>query len=155
MSEDNSLKHVAIIMDGNGRWAKNRGLPRSMGHKKGAEVLKNISKAVAEKGIKYLTLYAFSTENWQRSDDEVSYLMTLLRQYLKNDLKEIIDNQVRICFIGERYMLDDDIQQMMLDLEDKTREFNKLTLCIALSYGSRQEIINATRKIAQSIKNPN
>lgn len=153
MSEDNSLKHVAIIMDGNGRWAKNRGLPRSMGHKKGAEVLKNITKAVAEKGIKYLTLYAFSTENWQRSDDEVSYLMTLLRQYLKNDLKEIIDNQVRICFIGERYMLDDDIQQMMLDLEDKTREFNKLTLCIALSYGSRQEIINATRKIAQSIKN--
>lgn len=153
MSEDISLRHVAIIMDGNGRWAKNKGLPRSMGHKKGAEVLKDITKAAAEKGIKYLTLYAFSTENWQRSEEEVSYLMTLLRQYLKNDLKEIIDNQVRICFIGERYMLDDDIQQMMSDLENKTREFDKLTLCIALSYGSRQEIVSATRKIANSIKN--
>ena len=140
-------------MDGNGRWATKRGLPRSAGHKKGAEVVKEITKAAAEKGIKYLTLYAFSTENWQRNAEEVSYLMSLLRQYLKSDLKELKENQVRICFIGERYMLDKDIQQMMSDLEQETAHFDKLTVCIALSYGSRQEIVAATKKIAQSVKN--
>ena len=133
-------------MDGNGRWAQKRGLPRSMGHRKGAEVVKTITKAVAELGIKYLTLYAFSTENWQRSSDEVDYLMGLLRQYLQNDLQEIKDNKIRIRFIGERYMLDNDIQQQMSKLEDDTKEFDKMTLCIALSYGSRQEIIAAVKK---------
>ena len=153
MTKENKLQHIAIIMDGNGRWASRQGLPRSMGHKKGAEVVKEITKAAAEKGIKYLTLYAFSTENWQRSKEEVSYLMTLLRQYLKNDLKEIKENKIRIRFIGERYMLDKDIQQSMADLEEETAEFNKMTLCIALSYGSRQEIISAVKKMAQLIKN--
>jgi undecaprenyl diphosphate synthase len=153
LTKENKLQHIAIIMDGNGRWASRQGLPRSMGHKKGAEVVKEITKAAAEKGIKYLTLYAFSTENWQRSKEEVSYLMTLLRQYLKNDLKEIKENKVRIRFIGERYMLDKDIQQSMADLEEETAEFNKMTLCIALSYGSRQEIISAVKKTAQLIKN--
>ena len=89
MTKDNELKHIAIIMDGNGRWATRRGLPRSLGHKKGAEVVKNITRAAAEQGIQYLTLYAFSTENWQRSPEEVSYLMTLLREYLKSDLTEL------------------------------------------------------------------
>lgn len=140
-------------MDGNGRWATKRGLPRSLGHKKGAEVVKEITKAAAEKGIKYLTLYAFSTENWQRSEDEVSYLMTLLRQYLKNDLTEIKENHVRIRFIGERYMLDQDIQQAMAKLEEETASFDKMTLCIALSYGSRQEILAAVKKTAQKVKN--
>lgn len=153
MTEKNELKHIAIIMDGNGRWASKRGLPRSVGHKKGAEVVKEITKAVAEKGIKYLTLYAFSTENWQRSAEEVSFLMSLLRQYLKTDLQELKENQVRVRFIGERYMLDNDIQQMMRNLENETAHFDKLTVCIALSYGSRQEIIAATKKIAQSVKN--
>ena len=152
MTKDNELKHIAIIMDGNGRWATRRGLPRSLGHKKGAEVVKNITRAAAEQGIQYLTLYAFSTENWQRSPEEVSYLMTLLREYLKSDLTEIRDNQVRIRFIGERYMLAEDIQQMMNDLEKETADFTKMTLCIALSYGSRQEIISAVKKIAQSVK---
>ena len=137
----NELNHIAIIMDGNGRWATRQGLPRSMGHRKGAEVVKTITKAVAEEGIKYLTLYAFSTENWQRSEDEVSFLMNLLRQYLKNDLQEIKDNKIRICFIGERNMLDKDIQEAMANLEKETENFDKMTLCIALSYGSRQEII--------------
>ncbi len=152
MTKDNELKHIAIIMDGNGRWATRRGLPRSLGHKKGAEVVKNITRAAAEQGIQYLTLYAFSTENWQRSPEEVSYLMTLLREYLKSDLTELRDNQVRIRFIGERYMLAEDIQQMMCDLEEETADFTKMTLCIALSYGSRQEIISAVKKIAQSVK---
>ena len=153
MTKENKLQHIAIIMDGNGRWASRQGLPRSMGHKKGAEVVKEITKAAAEKGIKYLTLYAFSTENWQRSNEEVSYLMTLLRQYLKNDLKEIKENKIRICFIGERYMLDKDIQQSMADLEKETAEFDKMTLCIALSYGSRQEIVSAVKKTVQLAKN--
>ena len=155
MTTDNKLKHVAIIMDGNGRWATKRGLPRSMGHRKGAEVVKTITKAVAEEGIKYLTLYAFSTENWQRSEDEVSFLMDLLRQYLKNDLQEIKDNHIRIRFIGERYMLDDDIQKAMSDLEKDTEQFDKMTLCIALSYGSRQEIISAVKKFASLVKDGN
>ena len=140
-------------MDGNGRWAQKRGLPRSMGHRKGAEVVKTITKAVAELGIKYLTLYAFSTENWQRSSDEVDYLMGLLRQYLQNDLQEIKDNKIRIRFIGERYMLDNDIQQQMSKLEDDTKEFDKMTLCIALSYGSRHEILNAVKKTSLLVKN--
>ncbi len=153
MTEKSELKHIAIIMDGNGRWATKRGLPRSLGHKKGAEVVKEITKAAAEKGIKFLTLYAFSTENWQRSEEEVSYLMTLLRQYLKSDLQELKENKVRIRFIGERYMLDQDIQQLMTDLERQTASYDKLTVCIALSYGSRHEIVAAAKKIATQVKN--
>lgn len=148
MTEDNSLEHIAIIMDGNGRWAKKRGLPRSFGHKKGAEVVKEITKAVANMGIKYLTLYAFSTENWKRDPDEVATLMDLLRQYLKSDMKELQDNGVRIMFIGERSMLEADIVESMKRIEAETAANDKLTLCIALSYGSRQEIVNAARKIA-------
>ena len=152
MTKSNELRHIAIIMDGNGRWATRRGLPRSLGHKKGAEVVQTITKAAAEKGIKYLTLYAFSTENWQRSQEEVSYLMSLLREYLKSDLREIKENGVRIRFIGEREMLDADIQEMMLNLERETECFDKMTLCIALSYGSRQEIVAAVKKTAMLVK---
>lgn len=152
MSEDNSLEHIAIIMDGNGRWAKKRGLPRSFGHKKGAEVVKEISKAAANMGVKFLTLYAFSTENWNRDPEEVATLMNLLRQYLKSDLKEIQDNGVRILFIGERSMLDTDIVESMKKIEADTAANDKMTLCIAISYGSRQEIVNAARKIAALAK---
>ena len=153
MTKEIKLQHIAIIMDGNGRWATRRGLPRSLGHKQGAEVVQTITKAAAEKGIKYLTLYAFSTENWQRSEEEVSYLMDLLREYLKSDLREIKENEVRIRFIGEREMLDADIQKMMLNLEQETEHFDKMTLCIALSYGSRQEIISAVKRTASLVKN--
>ncbi len=153
MTKENVLNHIAIIMDGNGRWAARKGLPRSLGHKKGAETVKEITKAAVEMGIKYLTLYAFSTENWQRSKEEVDYLMGLLRQYLKGDLQELKENQVRIVFIGERDMLAEDIRKSMADLEADTRDFSKMTLCIALSYGSRQEIIHAVRNVAQMVKN--
>ena len=141
-------RHVAIIMDGNGRWAKKRGLPRSVGHKKGAEVVKEITRAAGELGVKYLTLYAFSTENWQRDPEEVATLMGLLRDYLKSDLKEIQENGVRIIFIGERQMLDADIVEQMAKIEAETAHNDKMTLCIAISYGARQEIVNAARKIA-------
>ncbi len=144
----NKLQHIAIIMDGNGRWAKKRGLPRSVGHKKGAEVVKEITRATGELGVKYLTLYAFSTENWQRDPEEVATLMGLLRDYLKSDLKEIQENGVRIIFIGERQMLDADIVEQMAKIEAETAHNDKMTLCIAISYGARQEIVNAARKIA-------
>ena len=144
----NKLQHIAIIMDGNGRWAKKRGLPRSVGHKKGAEVVKEITRAAGELGVKYLTLDAFSTENWQRDPEEVATLMGLLRDYLKSDLKEIQENGVRIIFIGERQMLDADIVEQMAKIEAETAHNDKMTLCIAISYGARQEIVNAARKIA-------
>lgn len=151
-TEDNSLSHIAIIMDGNGRWAAKRGLPRSIGHKKGAETVKEITRAAGELGIKFLTLYAFSTENWQRSPEEVSTLMGLLRQYLKSDLQELQKNNVRIRFIGERNMLEVDIVVAMDKLEADTAANNGLTLCIALSYGSRQEIVNAVQKAAALVQ---
>lgn len=150
--EENSLEHIAIIMDGNGRWATKRGLPRSMGHKKGAEVVKEIVRAAGEEGVKFLTLYAFSTENWQRSEDEVRTLMGLLRQYLKSDLQELQKNNVRIKFIGECDMLEADIVSAMRKLEIDTAQNDGLTLCIALSYGSRQEIVNAVKKTAALVK---
>ncbi|MBQ7286117.1 MAG: di-trans,poly-cis-decaprenylcistransferase [Alphaproteobacteria bacterium] len=135
-------------MDGNRRWAKAKGLPVAMGHKKGAENVQKIVRAVADLGINCLTLYAFSTENWQREESEVDSLMDLLREYLKSELKEIQDNGVRIVFIGERQMLSADIVEQMNKIENDTRNNSKMTLCIALSYGSRQEILGAVRKIA-------
>ena len=150
--ETQILQHRAIIMDGNGRWAAKRGLPRSLGHKKGAERVQEIARAAGEMGIKYLTLYAFSTENWQRSAEEVDALMGLLRQYLKSELSELQKNDVRIIFIGERDMLPADISEAMYRLEAETQNNDKMTLCIALSYGSRQEIVGAVRKIAALAK---
>ncbi len=147
----NSLEHIAVIMDGNGRWASKRGLPRNMGHKKGAETVLEIAKAAKEFGVKFLTLYAFSTENWKRSPEEVDGLMNLLRQYLNRNFKELADNDVRIRFIGERNMLDEDIAAKMRELEDTTSNNKSLTLQVALSYGSRLEIVNAARLISQKV----
>lgn len=144
--EDNICKHIAIIMDGNRRWAKKHGMPKTFGHKKGAENVVKITRAMKESGVKYLTLYAFSTENWQRSEDEVNALMQLLREYLEKELKEIMENNVRIIFIGESEMLSEDIRLKMADIEEKSANNTALTLCIALSYGSRQEILCAVKK---------
>ena len=152
MDTKNICRHIAIIMDGNGRWAKKRGMPRTLGHKKGAENVVKITRAMKESGVKYLTLYAFSTENWQRSKDEVDALMQLLNEYLDKELKEIMDNNVRIDVIGERYMLSDSSQAKMAFLEKESEKNTDLTLCIALSYGSRQEILSAVKKIAAKVK---
>ena len=149
----NQLNHIAVMMDGNGRWATKRGLPRTAGHKKGAEVVVQIAKAAKEFGVKYLTLYAFSTENWKRSPEEIGALMQLLRQYLDKNFKELEQNDVKIRFIGERYMLDADIVEKMERLEQKTAENKSLVLQIALSYGSRQEILNTAKEIAERVKN--
>ena len=151
--EKNILEHIAIIMDGNGRWALSRGLPRTAGHKKGAEVLLEISKAAKQMGVKYLTVYAFSTENWKRSKDEVDTLMGLLRQYLSKDFNELVSQGIRVRFIGERDMLPSDILEKMAELEEKTKDNLQATLQVALSYGSRAEIVQAVKGVASKIKN--
>lgn len=149
----NVLEHIAIIMDGNGRWALSRGLPRTAGHKKGAEKVLEISKAAKDMGIKFLTIYAFSTENWKRSKDEVDTLMNLLRDYLAKDFQKLNEEDVRIRFIGEREMLPADIVADMERLEKVTSDNKAATLQIALSYGGRAEIVEAAKKTALKIKN--
>lgn len=146
------LQHLAIIMDGNRRWARKHGLPTSAGHRKGAQTLEQICRDAKDLGIKYLTLYAFSTENWQRDAEEVDTLMNLLREYLKNDLQEIQKNNVRIIFIGERQMLDKDIVDSMHRIEQQTADNKDLVLSLAISYGSRQEILNAVRRVSKLVK---
>lgn len=147
-----NLQHIAFIMDGNRRWAKKRGLPAVVGHKKGAEVLIDTAKAVKSFGVKFMTVYAFSTENWQRDKEEVDGLMNLLRNYLDNSFKELEENNVKIVFIGERDMLAADIVAKMAKIEDKTRQNDGMTLCVALSYGGRQEIVAASKKIAKLVQ---
>lgn len=145
-----SLQHIAFIMDGNRRWARKHAMPIALGHKKGAETLTDIAKAVKECGVRYMTVYAFSTENWKRDKAEVDALMSLLRQYLDNSFKQLEENNVKIKFIGERAMLASDIIEKMVNIENNTAQNSEMTLCIALSYGSRQEIVAAMQKIAQS-----
>lgn len=150
--ENKVPEHIAIIMDGNGRWAAKRKLPRTLGHKKGAEVVEEIVRASGEMGVKFLTLYAFSTENWNRSEEEVGGIMNLLREYLKKDLQEIQKNNVRIRFIGELDMLDRDIIDAIRKIESDTSKNDAMTLCLAVSYGSRQEILNAVKKTVSMVR---
>ena len=152
MKQNNQVRHIAIIMDGNGRWAQKRALPRSMGHRQGAETVKDIARVANELGIGFLTLYAFSTENWNRPKEEVDTLMGLLRQYLKSDFSELNKNNIRIRFIGEREMLAPDIAASMRQLEDETAANTGMTLCLAVSYGARQEIAGAARRLAALVK---
>lgn len=147
-----ALTHIAFIMDGNRRWAKKHGLPITAGHKKGAETLVEIAKAAKELGVKYMTVYAFSTENWQREPSEVAGLMDLLRQYLTRGFKELQENNARIIFIGERDMLADDIVTKMAEIEEQTAANSDVTLCVALSYGGRQEITAAARNLAKKVQ---
>ena len=147
------LEHIAFIMDGNRRWAKAKGLPIIAGHEKGAETLTNIVKTAKELGIKYVTVYAFSTENWKREKSEVDGLMNLLRKYLDRSFKELEENNARIMFIGERNMLAADIVEKMEQIETRTAQNPDITLCVALSYGGRQEIVAAVRKIAGFAQN--
>ena len=143
--------HVAIIMDGNGRWAKARGLPRAAGHVQGAEAVRRTVRAASELGIRYLTLYGFSLENWKRPAKEIADLMGLLRLYLRKEVGELHREGVRIRFIGDRSMLAQDIIALIDMSEEKTRANTKLDLVIALSYGSRQEITAAVRGLARKV----
>ena len=144
--------HVAIIMDGNGRWAKKRLLPRNMGHRQGAKVLEQICRDAAELGIRYLTVYAFSTENWKRSTEEVTGIMNLLRSYLANCVERASKDGLRIRVIGDRSALDADIVEMLEHAEQETAKFDKLDFTIALNYGGRDELRRASVKLAKQVQ---
>jgi undecaprenyl diphosphate synthase len=145
--------HVAIIMDGNGRWAKQRHLPRVQGHRIGAESVRAIIRAAGEIGIKYLTLYAFSVENWNRPKDEVDTLMKYLAHYLKSELPELNRNNVQLETIGQIHRLPEFVQKQFKKTQEALSKNNGLTLILALSYGGRTEIVEATRSIAAKVKN--
>ncbi|QWT53197.1 isoprenyl transferase [Eubacterium sp. MSJ-33] len=144
--------HVAIIMDGNGRWAKKRLLPRNMGHKQGAKVLEQICRDAADLGIRYLTVYAFSTENWKRSTEEVTGIMNLLRSYLSNCVERASKDGLRIRVIGDRSALDADIVEMLENAERETAKFDKLDFTIALNYGGRDELRRTMTKLAKQVQ---
>jgi undecaprenyl diphosphate synthase len=139
--------HVAVIMDGNGRWAKARGLPRTAGHKKGADTIRTIMNACRDSGVRYLTIYAFSSENWKRSDAEVTELMQLLQHYLHQELQTLHENNIRLRFIGDTDMLSADIRIQLDDAAKLTGRNDAFHFTIALSYGARQEMVRAVKKI--------
>ena len=152
---DNERKipvHVAIIMDGNGRWAKRRGLPRTAGHAQGARTVEQILEDADHMGIRYLTVYAFSTENWSRPDSEVKALMNLLRTYMKTSLAKCARNNVRIRVIGDKSRLDKDLQASIANLEKETASNTGIGFQIAINYGSRDEMVMAVRAAGQKVK---
>ena len=145
-------KHIAVIMDGNGRWARERGLPRIAGHKKGAEVVKRLVRSCKGIGVSYVTIYAFSSENWKRPKNEVKDLMGLFRLYIKRELSSLAKDDVRIRFIGNRSKLDPDIKKLIDNAELKTANNGSLTFTVALNYGSRQEIVDAVMNYAKDVE---
>ncbi|MBR1680854.1 di-trans,poly-cis-decaprenylcistransferase, partial [bacterium] len=148
--KETDLKHIAIIMDGNRRWAKMKNLPSAMGHKKGVDALKNTLKACDDFGVKYLTVYAFSTENWNRKQDEVDFLMDLFCKTLKNETLEMHEKNVVIKFIGDTTKLSPKLQEILRESSDLTKENTGVTLQIAFNYGSRDEIVHAVKNIISS-----
>jgi len=142
-------RHVAVIMDGNGRWAKARLLPRIIGHQRGSDAVRRVVEAAADFGIEYLTLYAFSSENWKRPMDEVGDLMGLLRLYLRRDLAELHANGVRLKVIGDRRRLPADLMGLIEQAETRTQANRRLTVTLAISYGGQDEIVNAARRLAE------
>jgi undecaprenyl diphosphate synthase len=144
-------RHVAIIMDGNGRWAAARGLPRAEGHRRGVEALRRTIRAAGEIGIKIITIFSFSAENWSRPASEIGELMGLLRRFVRNDLAELHKSNVRVRIIGERVGLDPDIGRLLVEAEDLTKNNDGLILVVAFNYGARQEIVRAARSIAEAV----
>ncbi len=148
----NIPKHIAIIMDGNGRWAEKRGLPKVLGHKQGVDAVRKTVKACIKIGVQYLTLYAFSTENWSRPDHEVKALFKLLENFIDNEIKLFHDNKIKLHIIGERHKIQKDLLAKIEKTEKDTEDYDSLTLNIALSYGGRQEILNAAKILAEDAK---
>ncbi len=156
MAPDSSIpqgpRHVAIIMDGNGRWAQSRGRPRLFGHHAGAKRVKEIVRACVPLNVKYLTIYAFSTENWKRTQSEVAGLMSLFRQYIRKEARNLQKEGVRVRFIGDRMKLDKKLQSLMDELEELTSENTKVNLTIAINYGGRDEVARAIKRMAFDIQ---
>ncbi|MGL5245799.1 MAG: isoprenyl transferase [Sarcina sp.] len=153
IDSDNIPQHIAIIMDGNGRWAKTRKLPRSMGHRAGVQTIEKILRECSDLGVKYLTLYAFSTENWKRPKDEVGSLMNLIVEYLKNELETLHKNNVKLNIIGDVSKFPSICQEEIYKACEKTKDNKKITLNIALNYGGRAEIIKAIKDIVYDVEN--
>lgn len=145
-------RHVAIILDGNGRWAKAKGMPRNYGHVEGARTVEKICEEAYKMGIQYLTVYAFSTENWSRPQDEVNALMKLLRNYLKNCLKTAEKNKMCVKIIGDISRLDQDLQEKILELQEATKQNDGLHFQVAINYGGRDEITRAVKSLAQKVE---
>ncbi len=144
-------RHIAVIMDGNGRWAKKRHLPRTAGHSVGAKTFKSICLYANEIGIEYMTFYAFSTENWRRPKEEVDALMKLFAEYLSDSIN-FKDKNIRLKFIGDRTVLSDELQQLMKNAEENSKDCTGLTVNLAINYGGRDEIVHAVKKIAADVK---
>ena len=144
-------EHVAIIMDGNGRWATNRGWPRLVGHRKGAERVKEIVNCAPDLGIRWLTIYAFSTENWKRSTEEVLGLMSIFARYIQREADRLAAEGVRMRFIGDRSRLDPKLQRLMAGIELRTAGFSRLNLTVAINYGGRDEILRAVAAVARDV----
>ncbi|WP_274610975.1 polyprenyl diphosphate synthase [Rhodovibrio sodomensis] len=153
MESDNrpGPRHVAVIMDGNGRWAQARGHPRTVGHRQGAEAVKGVVRTAGEFGVSYLTLFAFSAENWKRSAREVQDLMGLLRTFVQRELDDLRDNGVCLRVIGDRTPLPEDLQDMLARAEAQTRANRRIAVTLALNYGGRQDIVNAAQQMAQGV----
>ena len=150
-TSDTTVKHVAIIMDGNGRWATNRGWPRLVGHRKGAERVKEIVASAPGFGVKYLTIYAFSTENWKRSTEEVLGLMAIFSRYIQREADRMAREGVRMRFIGDRSRLDPKLQRLMAGIEARTAGLDVLHLTVAINYGGRDEIMRAVRDLSREV----
>ena len=148
----NVPQHIAIILDGNGRWAKKKGMPRNYGHAEGSKNVERICEEAYKMGVKYLTVYAFSTENWKRPKDEVDALMGLLRNYMKTCLKTAAKNRMRVRVIGDKSALDDDIRKRIAELEEATKNNDGLCFQIALNYGSRDEMVRAMKKLCEDCR---
>lgn len=144
-------RHVALIMDGNGRWAKSRGRPRLFGHHAGAKRVREIVEACPDLGVKYVTIFAFSTENWKRTQTEVAGLMSLFRRYIQKEARDLKAEGVRVRFIGDRVKLDKKLQKLMDDLEVMTEENTRVNLTIAINYGGRDEVARATQRLARDV----
>ena len=150
--KDNAIpKHIAIIMDGNGRWAKQRGLPRTAGHKAGGETFRTIANYCRTIGVKYLTVYAFSTENWKRSEEEVGGIMLLLERYLTEALRDMEKNGVRFCFFGDLSRLSPKLRALCLDAQRRSSEYHEVQVNFCLNYGGRDEIVRAARAFADEL----
>ncbi len=144
-------KHIAFIMDGNGRWAKRRGLPRKFGHREGAKTFKKITRYCKDIGIKNVSFYAFSTENWKRPKDEVDAIIELFREYII-DVRNYIGEEVRVLFLGDKSIFDDDLRKKMVDLENDTKDYNRMTMLLAINYGGRDDIVHAAKTLAQRVR---
>ena len=144
--------HIGIIMDGNGRWAKKRGLPRKAGHSAGAKTFRKITRYCSDIGIKYLTVYAFSTENWKRPEDEVKSLMKLFKSYLEEALADLKDDSIVVKFIGDKSQFDEELRNLMIENEESSKDRDGMVLNIAMNYGSRDEIVRAVKNICADVQ---